>query len=193
MGDAGGERNHLFARRGRLVARPRSLEQSGAERVFDRAEAAAGRRMGGAERLGGAAQRTRVGDRLHEAKLVPAQGCAHCRSGFQKARRICGTCNVAGNSASRIVAVYAKFTIQGRGAAARRRRSLIAAPSPCVGIGPTPIVAAPEASTPPRWPNRRPPAPPRSAGGESSGRAPAPPPRPPPKSGTASSAVPSLA
>ena len=66
-----GERDHLFAPDRRHVAATLALEQARAELLLDLAEASEDGGVIDAESLGRTRQRTRVGDRLDVAEIVP--------------------------------------------------------------------------------------------------------------------------
>ena len=154
FGHRAGERDHLLARLGRLIAGARAFEQPRPDVVLDRRQATEHRGMIEIQRLGGADQRARVGDRLDQTEFIPVECGGH---GWNSA--------FVGSRKPRIVCAGASRTVQenecrsrrdmrsrrqaspARGAAARRSRSLMATPSPRSGIGAAAMRAAPLSSS----------------------------------------------
>ena len=153
FGHRAGERDHFLARLGRLIAGARAFEQPRPDVVLDRRQATEHGGMIEIQRLGGADQRARVGDRLDQSEFVPVECGGHWRKRF---RRYAETADrmrwrkpaVQENECrSRRDMRSRRQTSFPRGAAARRSRSLMATPSPRSGIGAAAMRAAPLSSS----------------------------------------------
>ena len=73
LAHAFGEAHHFLAAWGERIAAAAALEQARAELLLDLREAAEHGRMIDRQVLRGAAERARVGDGLHIAKVVPGE------------------------------------------------------------------------------------------------------------------------
>ena len=153
LGHRGRQRDHFFARGRRFVSCAGALEKARADRGLHRRQPPKDGRMIDAEKFGRPDQRTGVRDRLDQPKFVPAQTRVHDSNDWSPPRhphaamREESASSSPYSEAARIDAARLAPSFETlRGAAARRSRSLIAAPSPWAGIGATAIRVAPAAS-----------------------------------------------